>query len=60
MLLPEEGCDIEEIERQLLLQALERTGWNQTHTAKLLNMSRDQVRYKMEKYHLRKPGVGTP
>lgn len=60
VLLPEEGCDIEEIEQQLLQQALERTGWNQTHTAKLLNMSRDQVRYKMEKYHLRKPGVGTP
>ncbi len=60
VLLPEAGCDIEEIEQQLLQQALERTGWNQTHTAKLLNMSRDQIRYKMEKYHLRKPGVGTP
>ena len=56
--LPEEGCNIEDIERQLLQQALERTAWNQTRAARLLGMSRDQIRYKMTKYRLKKPGVG--
>ncbi|MFO7976837.1 MAG: sigma-54 dependent transcriptional regulator [Candidatus Hydrogenedentota bacterium] len=55
--LPQEGCDIEDIERQLLQQALERTAWNQTRAADLLNMTRDQIRYKMTKYGLKKPGV---
>ena len=56
--LPEEGCDIEDIEEQLLQQALERTRWNQTRAARLLHMSRDQIRYKMAKYRLKKPGLG--
>lgn len=56
--LPEEGCNIEDIERQLLQQALERTAWNQTRAARLLSVSRDQIRYKMTKYRLKKPGVG--
>jgi len=56
--LPQEGCDIKDIERQLLQQALERTAWNQSHAARLLNVSRDQIRYKMNKYHLKKPGGG--
>jgi len=58
VVLPEQGCDMEEIEQQLLLQALERTSWNQSRAATLLNMTRDQVRYKMEKFHLKKPGAG--
>lgn len=58
VVLPEQGCDMEEIEQQLLLQALERTSWNQSRAAPLLNMTRDQVRYKMEKFHLKKPGAG--
>lgn len=55
--LPEKGCDIGEIERDLLRQALERTSWNQTRAAKLLNISRDQVRYKMEKYGVAPPDL---
>jgi transcriptional regulator with GAF, ATPase, and Fis domain len=35
-------------------QALERTGWNQTKAAALLGVNRDQIRYRIEKFHLEK------
>ena len=51
--LPPDGVDLEEEERQLLVQALERCGWNQTHAGHLLHINRDQVRYRIEKFGLR-------
>ena len=51
--LPPAGVNLEEVERQLLVQALERSGWNQTHTGQLLHINRDQVRYRIEKFGLR-------
>jgi DNA-binding NtrC family response regulator len=50
--LPAAGIDLEQLERSLVLQALERTGWNQTKTAALLGLNRDQVRYRIEKFNL--------
>jgi two-component system, NtrC family, response regulator AtoC len=50
--LPEEGVNLEEVERQLVVQALERTKGNQTHAAQLLGINRDQVRYRIEKFGL--------
>ena len=50
--LPDEGISLDEVERQLLSQALERTGGNQTHAAQLLGINRDQVRYRIEKFGL--------
>jgi two-component system, NtrC family, response regulator AtoC len=50
--LPAEGVDLEEVERQLLMQALERAGGNQTQAAQLLGINRDQVRYRIEKFGL--------
>jgi DNA-binding NtrC family response regulator len=50
--LPAEGVKLEEVERQLLVQALERAGGNQTHAAQLLGINRDQVRYRIEKFGL--------
>jgi DNA-binding NtrC family response regulator len=52
--LPPDGVNLEEVERQLLLQALERAGGNQTHAAQLLGINRDQVRYRIEKFGLAK------
>lgn len=52
-LLPPAGCSLEEVEKSLVRQALERTNWNLTRAGALLNISRDQVRYKMEKYKLK-------
>jgi two-component system, NtrC family, response regulator AtoC len=50
--LPADGLDLEEVERDLLLQALDRTDWNQTHAGRLLGINRDQVRYRIEKFGL--------
>jgi len=51
--LPAEGVNLEDVERQLVVQALERAGHNQTRAAELLGLNRDQVRYRMEKFGLR-------
>ncbi|HOJ32778.1 MAG TPA: sigma-54 dependent transcriptional regulator [Candidatus Hydrogenedentes bacterium] len=48
--LPVQGCVLWQIERDLIRQALERTGGVQTQAAKLVGLTRDQIRYKMEKY----------
>jgi transcriptional regulator with PAS, ATPase and Fis domain len=53
--LPPNGVVLEEIERQLVVQALERAGGNQTHAGHLLGINRDQVRYRIEKFGLVKP-----
>jgi DNA-binding NtrC family response regulator len=50
--LPPNGVVLEEVERQLVIQALERAGGNQTHAGHLLGINRDQVRYRIEKFGL--------
>jgi len=54
--LPPQGLDLEETEKSLVLQALERTGWNQTRAAKLLGLNRDQIHYRIEKFKLTPAG----
>jgi two-component system response regulator AtoC len=53
--LPAEGINLEALERSLVVQALERSGWNQTKAATLLGLNRDQIRYRIEKFDLHKP-----
>ena len=50
--LPHDGISLDEVERQLLVQALERSGGNQTQAGQLLGINRDQVRYRIEKFGL--------
>lgn len=50
--LPRDGCNLSDVERELIRQALERTHWNQTQGAELLGITRDQIRYKITKYGL--------
>jgi DNA-binding NtrC family response regulator len=52
MQLPAEGIVLETVERDLVRQTLERTGWNQTRAAKLLGLNRDQIHYRIEKFKL--------
>jgi len=47
--LPQEGIPLEDVEAELARQAVERTGGNLTQAAKLLSISRDQLRYKLKK-----------
>jgi len=51
--LPEAGLDIEEVEKKLVVLALERTRGNQTRAAALLGLHRDQIRYRIEKFGLK-------
>jgi two-component system, NtrC family, response regulator AtoC len=53
--LPVEGINLEALEQSLVVQALERSGWNQTKAATLLGLNRDQIRYRIEKFDLHKP-----
>lgn len=50
--LPEQGCILSDVEKELVRQALERTNGNQTQAAHLLGITRDQIRYKMSKFCL--------
>jgi DNA-binding NtrC family response regulator len=54
--LPAQGLDLDQTEKSLVLQALERTGWNQTRAAKLLGLNRDQIHYRIEKFQLTRAG----
>lgn len=47
--LPAEGIPLEEVELILARQAMERSGGNLTRAAKLLHISRDQLRYRLKK-----------
>jgi DNA-binding NtrC family response regulator len=50
--LPADGLDFEALERDLVVQALEQAGGNQTQAARLLAMNRDQIRYRIKKFGL--------
>jgi DNA-binding NtrC family response regulator len=50
--LPQSGANLEEIEKELIIQALAYANGNKTKAAKLLKTSRDTLRYKVKKYNL--------
>ncbi len=55
--LPEKGIDLQkhldEIAKRLIFLSLERTNWNQTKAAKLLNISFRSMRYYVKKFNLK-------
>ncbi len=51
-ILPTKGVDLHKLENNLIRQALARTNNNQTQAAKLLHLSRDAFRYRLEKLGL--------
>ena len=53
LILPEEGISLDDVEKDLIRQAMDRAGKNQTKAAKLLNMSYDTLRYQIKKYNLK-------
>ena len=50
--LPEAGVSLDELEKDLITQALERAKNNKTVAAKLLNISYDSLRYQIKKFGL--------
>jgi DNA-binding NtrC family response regulator len=57
MELPDNGLSLEDVERELLIAALVKHGWNQTKAATYLNISRSALIYRMQKFALERPGV---
>ena len=53
--LPAEGYPLADLEKEAVVQALQRCNWNQTRAAKLLHIPRHTLVYRMEKYQLKKP-----
>jgi two-component system response regulator AtoC len=49
IVLPANGVSLETLEQELAKQAMDRCGGNLTQAAKLLEISRDQLRYKLKK-----------
>lgn len=50
--LPHSGIAFEEIEKNIILQSLEKHADNQTKAARFLHLSRDTLRYRMKKFGL--------
>jgi DNA-binding NtrC family response regulator len=50
--IPEGGTSLEEVERAMVELAMKQAGSNQTHAARLLDISRDALRYKLKKFGL--------
>ncbi|MBI4501127.1 MAG: sigma-54-dependent Fis family transcriptional regulator [Gemmatimonadetes bacterium] len=50
--LPAGGIDLEALEKDLLRQAFEQARGNKTRAAELLGLTRDTLRYRLEKYGL--------
>jgi len=50
--IPEGGTSLEEVERAMVELAMKQANGNQTHAARLLDISRDALRYKLKKFGL--------
>jgi DNA-binding NtrC family response regulator len=49
------GIVLDEVERKLIEAALQASDWNRTRAAQLLGISKETLRYRMEKYQLQSP-----
>jgi DNA-binding NtrC family response regulator len=54
--LPPGGYPLEQLEREVVLEALTRCDWNQTAAARFLRIPRHTLIYRMEKYQISQPG----
>jgi len=52
-ILPDEGTSLDDLEKDLFIQALQKAGNNKVAAAKLLNISYDSFRYGIKKYGLK-------
>ena len=53
--LPDEGYSLEQLEREVVVEALERNQWNQAAAARFLRIPRHTLIYRMEKYDIAAP-----
>ncbi len=50
--LPDEGYSLEQLEREIVIEALERNAWNQAAAARFLRIPRHTLIYRIEKYNI--------
>lgn len=50
--VPKEGISLEEVEKRVILETLERTGGNRSQAAKLLKVPRHVLLYRLKKYNI--------
>jgi DNA-binding NtrC family response regulator len=55
--IPDQGVSFDEVERALLEGAMRKAGGNQSQAARLLRMSRDTLRYRLEKFGIAAAGA---
>jgi len=55
LVIPDEGIDLEDFEKRLVLAALEKAEWNQKRAAQLLGISPDRMNARVKKFGLRSP-----
>ncbi len=55
--LPESGLSLEEVEKELILRALQKHDWNQSRAARYLGITRHTLLYRMEKHGIVRPGA---
>jgi two-component system NtrC family response regulator len=53
--LPDQGVDLKELEADVIRRALEKNGWNQSATARYLNIPRHVLLYRIEKFGITPP-----
>jgi DNA-binding NtrC family response regulator len=53
--LPAEGISFEDVERDLIMQAMEQTDYNITKSAKLLGLTFRTLQYRLEKFGIKRP-----
>src|ERR1700752_2973801 len=58
--IPDGGTSLEEVERAMVELAMRQANSNQTHAARLLDISRDALRYKLKKFELVPAGDEEP
>jgi DNA-binding NtrC family response regulator len=56
--LPPEGISFEDLEKSLIIQAMEQTSWNITRAAKLLGLSFRTMQYRLDKFGIKRPSRG--
>jgi len=54
--LPDEGYPLEQLEREVVVEALHRNNWNRANAARFLRIPRHVLLYRMEKYGIVPPG----
>ena len=54
--LPETGLSLEQVEKELIVRALQKHDWNQSRAARYLGITRHTLLYRMDKHGIARPG----